>query len=263
MINLKQIDEALTHYVRPQTFPIAIRMCESEEELPDKTKVPQKDVGTIISLCHAINMARRYGWVIAVDKFQSCYVAGISMGFLSVLPDVADGSFQESLGLWGMSKEQAVAAIQNMPKFEYGKYKNVIIAPLHRAAFEPHLVLVYGNPAQIWILLAGYLAGTGKRGLDTTLTTGAGCTTYITRTIQKDECQFSLVGTGERLVPHTQDYECALSIPISKVENTIQGLETGYKIGVFRYPIPTFLRYNSQHPPGYDEMRSHLLGEGS
>lgn len=77
------------------------------------------------------------------------------MGFLHVLPDVAEGSFQESLGLWGMNKEQAAAAIQNMPKFEYGKYKNVIIAPLHRAAFEPHLVLVYGNPAQIWILLAG------------------------------------------------------------------------------------------------------------
>jgi hypothetical protein len=50
---------------------------------------------------------------------------------------------------------------------------------------------------------------------------------------------------------------------MSKVEKTIQGLETGYKIGVYRYPIPTFLRYNSQHPPGYDEMRSHLLGEES
>lgn len=185
MVNLAKIDEALTHYVRPQTFPIAIRMCESEEELPDKTKVPQKDVGTIISLCQAINMARRYGWVIAVDKFQSCYVAGTSMGFLPVLPDVADGSFQESLGLWGMNKEEAAAAIQNMPKFEYGEYKNVIIAPLHRAAFEPHLVLVYGNPAQIWILLAGYLAGRAKRGLDTTLTAGAGCTTYITRIDKK------------------------------------------------------------------------------
>jgi len=61
MANLKQIDEALTYYVRPQTFPLAIRMCESEKELPDKTRIPQKDVGITISLCHAINMARRYG----------------------------------------------------------------------------------------------------------------------------------------------------------------------------------------------------------
>jgi len=263
MANLKQIDEALTYYVRPQTFPLAIRMCESEKELPDKTRTPQRDVGITVSLCHAINMARRYGWVMAVDKFQSCYIAGISMGFLPLLPDVVDGSFQESLGLWGMSKKQAAAAIQNIPKFEYGKYKHVLMAPLNRATFEPHLILVYGNPAQIWILLAGYLTGTGKTGLDTTLAAGAGCTTYITRTIEKDECQFTLLSLGERLIPHTEDYECAFSIPMSKIEKTIQGLEIGYKIGVFRYPIPTFLRYNSPHPPGYDKMLSHLLGEKS
>ncbi|MDH4367585.1 MAG: DUF169 domain-containing protein, partial [Dehalococcoidia bacterium] len=124
MADLKQIDEALTRYVRPQTFPLAIRMCESEKELPDKTRKPQKDMGINVSLCHAINLARRYGWTIAVDKFQSCYVAGISMGFLPLLPDVADGSFQESLGLWGMNKKQAAAAIQALPKFEYGKYKH-------------------------------------------------------------------------------------------------------------------------------------------
>ena len=88
MVNPKQIDEALTHYVRPQTFPLAIRMCESEKELPDRTRTPQKDAGITVSLCHAINMARRYGWTIAVDKSQSCYVAGISMGLLPVLPEI-------------------------------------------------------------------------------------------------------------------------------------------------------------------------------
>jgi uncharacterized protein (DUF169 family) len=135
------------------------------------------------------------------------------------------------------------------------------MAPVERATFEPHLILFYGNPAQVWILLSGYLSGAGKSGLDVTLTSGAGCTTHITRTMQEDECKFALVGTGERLVPHPQDYECAFSIPISKIEKTVQGLEAGHRTGVFRYPVPTFLRYGSQHPPGYDKMRSHLLGE--
>ena len=82
----------------------------------------------------------------AVDKYQSCYAAGISMGFLPLLPDVADGSLQESPGMWGMSKEQAAASIQNLPKFEYGKYKNVLMAPLNRATFEPHLILILSYP---------------------------------------------------------------------------------------------------------------------
>ena len=260
-MELKQIDEALSRYLRPQTFPVAVRMCQSEEELPERVRIPQRDLGADISLCHAIAIARRYGWTIAVDRRQTCYVAGLSMGFLPLLPDVVDGSFQESIGLWGMSKEGAAAAIENMPKFEYGKYSHVLMAPVERATFEPHLILFYGNPAQVWILLSGYLSGTGKGGLDVTLTSGAGCTSHITRTIQEDECKFALVGTGERLVPHPQDYECAFSIPISKIEKTVQGLEAGHRTGVFRYPVPTFLRYGSQHPPGYDKMRSHLLGE--
>lgn len=261
MIDLKKTDEALSQYVRPQTFPLAIRMCESERELPEKARIPQKDMGLAISLCHAINMARRYGWTIAIDKFQSCYVAGISMGFLPILPDVADGSFQESLGLWGMNRKQAAAAIERLPKFEYGKYRYVIMAPLTRATFDPHVILVYGNPAQIWILLTGYLNGTGETALEASLGPGAGCATYITQTIKKDECQFTLLSLGERLIPHTEDWECALSVPVSKLEKAIQGLELGHKIGIFRYPLPAFLRYNSPHPPGYDKMLNHLLGK--
>jgi len=110
MMDLKQINDALNQYVRPQTFPVAIRMCTSEEELPEKVRLPIQDLGINISLCHAIAMARRYGWTVAVDKYQTCYAAGISMGFLPLLPDVVDGSFQESVGLWGMSKEQAAEA---------------------------------------------------------------------------------------------------------------------------------------------------------
>jgi len=261
MADLRQIDEALNRYLRPQTFPVAIRLCESDEELPERVRIPQRDLGITISLCHAIAMARRYGWTMAVDKYQSCYVAGLSMGFLPLLPDVLDGTFQQSLEI-GMV--MGPEAIQNLPKFEYGKYKYVLMAPVGSATFEPHVILTYGNPAQIWVLLGGYLSGTRKRGgLDVTLTTGAGCTNHITRTIQTNEARFALVGTGERLVPHPQDYECAFSIPMGKMEDTIRGLEAGWRAGISRYPIPTFLRYSSQHPPGYEQMRSHLLEEES
>lgn len=261
MYEMKRINDLLNSYLRLQTFPLAIRMCAREEELPEKVRMPQRDMEITVSLCHAIHMARRYGWSIAVDKYQSCYTAGLSMGFLPLLPDVADGSFPASLKLWGMNKEQHAQTIQHISKFDYGKYQYVLIAPVEKADFEPHLILTYGNPAQIWILLSGYLSGTDKLGLDVTLGKGAGCTSYITKTMQKDEAQFVLVGLGERLGPHPQDHECAFSIPINKVEDTIRGLESGYKTGAFRYPVPTFMRYNTFHPPGYDKMKSHLLGE--
>jgi len=260
MADLKQINEALNFYLRPQTFPVAVRMCASGEELPEKVRIPDRDLGFSVSVCHAVAMTRRYGWTIAVGEEQTCWVAGLSMGFLPLKPDVVDGSFQESLGLWGQSKEMAAATVQNLNKFEYGTYRYALMAPVHRATFEPHVILVYGNPAQIWVLLSGYLAGEGQRGLNVTLSAGAGCSTYITKAINTDECQFALVGTGERLIPHAQDHECAFSVPMSKMDKAIQGMEAGYKVGVFRYPVPTFLRYGSQHPPGYDKMLEHLKG---
>jgi uncharacterized protein (DUF169 family) len=258
MTDLKKVSEALNTYLRPQTFPVAVRLCKSADELPERVRIPRRDLGIDISLCHAIALAKRYGWTIAVDKEQTCYVPGISLGFWTLPPDVVDGSFQETAGLWGMSKEQAAASIANLPKFEYGTYQYALMAPVDRATFEPHVIIFYGTPAQIWVLLAGYTSGTGSQ-VNITLSTGGGCTNTITRTIQEEQAKFVIVGTGERLVPNTQDYECAFSVPFTKIEKTIEGLERGYRTGVFRYPIPSFLRYGSQHPPGYAEMRSHIL----
>ena len=261
MIDIKKINEAYSLYLRPQTFPLAVRMCESAAELPERARIPKRDLKIDISLCHAITMARVYGWIMAIDKFQSCYIAGLSMGFLPLLPDVADGSLQASLGLWGLPREDQEASLKNIAKFDYAKYQHVLISPLDKASFEPHVILFYGNPAQVWVLLSAYLSGNGKNSININMSNQAGCTTYITSAIKNNEAQFAIVGIGERLIPHPQDSECVLSVPFSKIENTINGLEKNYKTGVFRYPIPGFLQYNSQHPQGYDKMRSHLLGE--
>jgi len=260
-MDVKSISDAINQYIKPQTFPLAVRLCASENELPEKVRLPKRDLGINISLCHAIALARRYGWTMAVDKTSSCYVPSISLGLVAVPRDVSDGSFQSGINLWGMNQEQAKRAMENIPKLEFGKYKYVLIAPVDRATFDPHLFLVYAMPAQIWVLLSGYLNGNGKSALDVKMATGAGCTNYITRTMLNDEAQFALVGTGERLVPHPQDYECAFSVPASKITNTIRGLEANFRTGIFRYPIPSFMRYDSQHPAGYDKMRSHLLEE--
>lgn len=258
-MELKEINDALNQYLRPQTFPLAIRMCASQSELPEKVRLPTRDMGLSVSSCHAIGMARRYGWTIAVDKTVSCYVPAISLGFVPLPSDVEDGSFQAGIGLRGMSQERAALAIKEMPKLPHGQYESVVIAPVDRAGFEPHVIMVYASPAQIWILLAAYLTGAGKTGLDVRLAAGSGCTSYITKAILTNEAQFALVGTGERLGPHPQDHECAFSVPFSRIEATVKGLETNYRTGIFRYPVPTFMSYNSQHPPGYPKMMEHLL----
>lgn len=60
--------------VRPQTFPIAIKLIRSESELPGKVKMPVRDLGYQMILCQAIGLTRHFGWTIAVGKEEDGYL---------------------------------------------------------------------------------------------------------------------------------------------------------------------------------------------
>src|ERR1700740_3417765 len=48
---LRLLDEALTRYVRPDTFPLAIRMIKPGEAVPEGVKVPSKSLGEQWIVC--------------------------------------------------------------------------------------------------------------------------------------------------------------------------------------------------------------------
>ena len=43
MIDVKTADRELQTYIRPQTFPVAIRMLQPGEPVPDRAKRPARD----------------------------------------------------------------------------------------------------------------------------------------------------------------------------------------------------------------------------
>jgi uncharacterized protein (DUF169 family) len=75
-----------------------------------------------------------------------------------------------------------------------------------------------------------------------------------------DEYQVVLAGAGDRYFALTQDHEMAFTIPMSKAEATIQGLELSHKLGQ-RYPTPSFLCFEGQLPPQYYKLTELLLKE--
>ena len=66
MIDVKTADRELQLYIRPQTFPVAIRMLRPGEPIPDKARRPARDFKKLSMNCQVIDMARRYGWMIAL-----------------------------------------------------------------------------------------------------------------------------------------------------------------------------------------------------
>jgi uncharacterized protein (DUF169 family) len=66
-MDLTGIDRAIARYIRPETFPLTIRMVKSGETLPNMAKRPQRDLNVQITTCMGYTMARRYGWMLAMS----------------------------------------------------------------------------------------------------------------------------------------------------------------------------------------------------
>ena len=89
-MDVKQATDTLNFYIRPQTFPLALKLCSSESELPEKVRVPVRDLGYQIALCQGIGLARRYGWTLAIGKDDQCCIGGArAMGFVSESPETS------------------------------------------------------------------------------------------------------------------------------------------------------------------------------
>jgi uncharacterized protein (DUF169 family) len=93
MADLKSLDQALNTYIRPLTFPLAIKMLKSEEEIPERTKRPLKQMGKKIAICQGIGMARKYGWTVAMGKEDMhCSLGAAPFGFFKNIDFFEEGN---------------------------------------------------------------------------------------------------------------------------------------------------------------------------
>jgi uncharacterized protein (DUF169 family) len=246
-MDLKQINDKLNQYIRPQTFPLAIGMYKKAEDLPEGTKSPKRDLGISVALCQALNMARRYGWTIRVSREdQACPHGQVVLGFVPS-EGYLDGTLAEEAGL--EKKEVFALSARRLSLLPYGKYSHLVAAPIDHATFQPDLIMLYGNPAQIVRLVQGYAAAVGG-SLTCNTEGGRGCSIYIAKTLVTGDCQIVLPGAGDRYFGLTQDHEMAFTLPMGLAEKVVQGLETTHKLGL-RYPTPSWLKFEGALPNRY------------
>src|SRR5579871_1920283 len=145
---LQQLDEALGRYIRPDTFPLVIRMLAPGEPLPEGVKVPSESMGEQWIVCQSIGVSRRYGWSIAVGKDDViCPLSAIAFGFRK--PNDAYLKGFAAVGMYCEDEAGATRLEAETWKFPPGTYDYVCIAPIARANFEPDAIAVYGNSAQV------------------------------------------------------------------------------------------------------------------
>ncbi len=252
---LKRLDDALARYVRPDTFPLGIRMLKPGEPLPEDVRVPSRSLHEQWIVCLSIGVARRYGWGIAVGRDDViCPLSAIAFGFRKPSDEYLKGF--AAVGMYCENDEAASKLEAAAWKFEPGTYDYVCVAPLGRARFEPHVFAVYANSAQVLRLVHASLYRRGGRLIGTT---GGrlDCAEIVIQTMSANEPKVILPCTGDRVFGMAQDSEMVFSCPWEFADEIVAGLEGTHKGGI-RYPITVAMRGTVDMPKTYRDLMGML-----
>ncbi len=255
LAGLASLDEALGRYVRPDTFPLGVRMLAPGEPVPEGVRVPSRDLGEQWIVCQSIGIARRYGWSIAVGKEDViCPLAAVAFGFRR--GNARTDAGEAAPGMYCSEPEAAASLESSTWKFEPLRYERLCIAPLSRLSFEPEVVIVYGNSAQVMRLVNAALHARGGR-IESSFGGRLDCAELVIQVMRTGEPKVVLPCNGDRVFGMAQDSEMAFSFPAERAPEIVRGLEATHKGGV-RFPIPVAMRATVSMPPTYQDLFASL-----
>ena len=218
--------------LRLKSFPVAFKMLEDKTalaEIPFVRRVKSKS-----TLCQMINLVRNFDWTVGAeaDDFMSMVCSSI-IG-LSDTPDyMKDGTFRSIV--WTKSRADAKKYEAAIPRLPTGKYEAVALAPLVYNPFDPDIILIYANPAQM-ILLINALQFEDYEVMQFFCVGESSCSDVIARCYRDKKPSMSIPCYGERRYGHAQDDELVMALPATVFDKALQGLEALYRRGI-RYPI--------------------------
>ena len=199
--------EELEAALKLKTSPIAVKMLEKESDIPQGAIRPKRDKGYHLSQCQAFAMTRRQGMTIAMLKEDHwCWA-----------PLLAYGMVEDP-------HHPIVDALTSFPRFEYGKYIGMVTAPLKSANFEPDMVLIYSNTAQLREMI-GVVKFQQKMLVKSEFDPIDSCVYSVLPVITGGQYRITLPDPGEYSRAFAGDDEIIFSVPKDKLESLVQGVK--------------------------------------
>jgi uncharacterized protein (DUF169 family) len=231
----------MEHFLRLKTFPVGLKLFEDPEELTKNRwvrRLPDK-----LTLCQMITIVRTFDWTVGGTADDLATPGCASVLGLAELPDfIKDGSMRNIV--WLEKKEDAVACEAVMQRVPYGKYNAFMLAPTAYDPFDPDIVLIYGNPAQMSLTVNAIQYDRFERLVFYSVGESS-CSDVIGRCFVDQVPALSIPCYGERRFGHAADDELAIGVPAKDCLRILTNLETLYKKGI-RYPIS---HYGAQVSP--------------
>ena len=218
--------------MRLKSFPVAFKLFEDRQamaKIPFIRRMHHKS-----TLCQLINLVRSFDWTVGAELDDFMSVVCPSIIGLTDIPDyMKDGTFRSIV--WTKSRRDAKKFENEIPRLPVGKYEAVAMAPLVYNPFDPDIVLIYANPAQI-MLLINSLQFEDYEVMQFYCVGESSCSDAIARCYLQGKPALSIPCYGERRYGHAQDDELVMAIPAAMMDKALNGMEALYRRGI-RYPI--------------------------
>ena len=243
-----EMGRKIEEYIRPSTFPLAVKTINSEAEIRPGYKRPSTHLHVQNLVCQDFKMARSYGWTMAVtEKDINCRIARAIYGWDPVTEETVKWMNLFSVGLYAKDEETSEKLVKHFYRLN-NRFQGLVISPLARSKVVPDLVLIYCLPAQAMRLIQSYLYCEGGVLEFTAAGRVGSCHEGVAKTLLTGKPQLVMLGNGDRIWGGAQDSEVMFSCPGSKLAMLVEGLEATHAAGL-RYPIPTYMNYS----PGFQE----------
>ena len=248
LAQLRQAAAEIESALRLQTYPVALKMLRGEGEVPGGAKRPMRDLGHHLSTCQSFALSRRQGLCVAQlmeDMWCVEPVIGFGMG-------EAPNYFLEGNNRYpGSARTQEAGRrwAQGFPRLRVGEYCGTVSSPAKTADFEPQMVIVYCDPAQLTQLLIvkNWIDGVD---VETKLSGHAACVYAVVPTIQTGRWQITVPCRGDRTRALARDDEMIVTIPAAELPDVAEGLRDLQEQGQ-GMPMSLTMRPDYNLPPTY------------
>jgi uncharacterized protein (DUF169 family) len=217
-----------------KTHIVGIQWFEKVEDMERIEKIRRPDCKQVF--CQVITQARTIGWTLGVtlDNVINNTFCLAMLGLYERPKWMRDGTYKGPI--WWERAEDAKKYEDSMPVIPSGKFNAVAIGPVFSEKITPDIVLVYGNPGQM-ILLVNGLQWKNYERFTFYCVGESSCADAIAQCYLSKKPSLALPCFGERRFANTQDDEMVIAIPSNRLGDAAEGLENLSKRGI-RYPIP-------------------------
>jgi uncharacterized protein (DUF169 family) len=226
------LSSALQQKLRLKTSPIAYRKLERVDDL-NKIQGVFRPTWTF-TYCQVPFMVRVLGLTVGITREDQMLDRCMR---LHGLKDADPESMQREAAMlsttWMPSPEEAMNQQHDYPRIPAGEA--IVAAPLADEKFEPEVVSIYGNPAQLMMMLCGLQKERYERFNFAFIGEGA-CADSLAQCYVSGKPAVALPCYGERAFGQVADDEIVLALPPAEIERSLSGLEKLAAVGL-KYPV--------------------------